>query len=85
MKLQAFGETAIQALKAACPEAIIDGLFRVDIMQRQCGDLVVNEFESMEAVAYSRGSSNKEMMIRNFLEEYWLNLFKSMLIDKLIT
>jgi len=45
-----FAEDAIQMLKAACPEAIVDGLVRVDIFEMSDGRLVVNEFESFEAL-----------------------------------
>ena len=45
-----FAEDAIQMLKAACPEASVDGLVRVDIFEMSDGPLVVNEFESFEAL-----------------------------------
>jgi hypothetical protein len=65
--LKAFAEVTISSIKSSCPETIIDGLFRVDIMKRANGNLVVNEFESLEAIAYSRTHHSHEQLINSFL------------------
>ena len=44
-----WAENALRALHRSCPQAICDGLVRVDIFQTISGSLVVNEFESFEA------------------------------------
>ena len=49
-RLHAFAEKSIQLLKRNCPSAMVDGLVRVDIMCRFNGEMVVNEFESLEAM-----------------------------------
>ena len=62
----------LRELKVLCPDAILDGLVRVDIMNCHDGRLVVNEFESLEA-QYSRGCgrSTKEEAISQSLQSYW--------------
>lgn len=44
----AFATTALQKLKMACPEALIDGLSHEDIFQLPSKKLIVKEFESLE-------------------------------------
>jgi hypothetical protein len=39
-------------------------------MKRKCGDLVVNEFESLEAVA--SGTPATDALVTSRLEQYWL-------------
>ena len=52
-----FAHRAIRQYLKYCPYAIVDGLFRVDIMQRADESFVVNEFESCRAVVASAGCS----------------------------
>jgi hypothetical protein len=35
---------------------------------------VVNEFESLEAIAYSRTHHSHEQLINSFLENYWVDI-----------
>lgn len=68
-----FASYAWKRLADACPEAIIDGLVRIDVMSYR-GRLVVNEFESLEAdfnVADRYDKSEREIV--NFLTSYWGN------------
>ncbi len=54
--------TLILSYKAVlkyCPYAIVDGLFRVDVMQKADENYVVKEFESFEAAYYSRDDVDK--------------------------
>lgn len=44
-----FAREAIKQLRIACPEALVSGLVRVDIMVDDDGRMLVNEFESLEA------------------------------------
>lgn len=44
-----FAVESINLLQSRCPEALVNGLVRVDIMQNENGQMVVNEFESLEA------------------------------------
>jgi len=81
--LKAFAVAAIVSIKSSCPETITDGLFRVDIMKRANGNLVVNEFESLEAVAYSRMHRSHEQLIISFLENYWIDIVGN-IVDELI-
>jgi len=78
--LRAFAEAAMSAIKSSCPETITDGLFRVDIMRRANGNLVVNEFESLEAMAYGRIHQSHEELINSFLENYWTNIIMSIVV-----
>ena len=56
----AFAKNAVQELKIRVPECICDGLVRVDIFTNANGNLVVNEFESLEA----EYSSTEKMTLR---------------------
>ena len=50
----------MEVFSASCPAAIVDGsIIRVDIFQNSLGNLVVNEFESLEAAYYSRSGVNE--------------------------
>ena len=51
-KLFEFVENAMQCYLTHCPYAILDGLFRVDVMQTKDKEYVVNEFESLEAAYF---------------------------------
>ena len=79
--LQAFAETAVACIQASCPCVISDGLFRVDVMKRKCGDLVVNEFESLEAVA--SGTPATDALVTSRLKQYWLNILQRKVVEVL--
>jgi hypothetical protein len=70
-----FAHQAVQDLKRSCPEFISDGLVRVDIFQDKYGDLVVNEFESLEATYYSL--SIEDMLLKEKLTDYWISKIQS--------
>jgi hypothetical protein len=74
-----FAEDAIQMLKATCPEAIVDGLVRVDIFETSDGRLVVNEFESFEAL-FQNGTED-DFLIESFLVKYWFHKIKMFIFD----
>jgi hypothetical protein len=62
--------TLILSYKAAlkyCPYAFVDGLFRVDVMQRADESFVVKIFESFEAADYRRDDP-KEALVHSYLE-----------------
>ena len=61
---------AISRFKGHNRDAIIDGLFRVDVFKNKQGMFVVNEFESLEA-NYD-GAPNMEATTRSYLISYWL-------------
>ena len=66
-------------LKERCPALISDGLLRVDIFKNKNGSYVVNEFESLEAVYYSRKEHYSEIKIDEFLVTYWMKKIYSQL------
>jgi len=68
-----FVRRACNVFRERCPYAITDGLFRVDVFQTRMGELVVNEFESLDA-AYYGGGRDISFHVTNFLFEYWLKL-----------
>jgi len=68
-KLIEFAHDAVQDLKKSCPEFLCDGLVRVDIFENQYGDMVVNEFESLEACYYTTNDS--DMIFAQKLTCYW--------------
>lgn len=68
-KLLQFAYDAVQDLKNSCPEFLCDGLVRVDIFQNEAGNMVVNEFESLEANYYT--SNHIDMVFMQKLITYW--------------
>ena len=74
----AFAEHAIQVLKANIPATLSDFLIRVDVMQMNDGTLVVNEFESMEALYTSR-PAEAEHFTYQWLEAYWARQLERLL------
>jgi hypothetical protein len=74
-ELLQFAQTALERFRAAAPFAITDGLFRVDIFQTIAGNMVVNEFESLDAEYQSAISGTNEATY-SFLERYWYQKFK---------
>ena len=71
-----FAEKAIRTLKTNCPTAIVDGLVRVDVMCRFNGSMIVNEFESLEAM-FSTSNLSDEASIKEFLDDYWFEKLQS--------
>jgi hypothetical protein len=81
-------EEMCRHFKAALPYAITEGLFRVDLMMRDDGAIVVNEFESLEATfksAKSWGSNNvgsapgdPDNVVTNFLVQFWLDIINTL-------
>jgi hypothetical protein len=64
-----FAKHALDTLSTRLPQCMTDFMIRVDIMQLDCGRLVVNEFESFEAQYCGAG----EVDTISFLEGYWAN------------
>jgi hypothetical protein len=79
--LLAFANTALEKLLSTVPYAITDGLFRVDIFQTISGQLVVNEFESLEADfgCKASGSTDFEAFAWTFLSNYWSQKIESLI------
>jgi len=76
--LMEFAENAWQLLVARCRGAFLsDGLVRVDLFCTSNGQLVVNEFESLDAAFF--GSSNKECQTGQFLTSYYVDMLKAAL------
>lgn len=69
-RLFQFVREAIQTLKSGFPGFITEGLVRVDVFETMAGDLVVNEFESLDAAYYSTQIED-EMKVKVYLQNYW--------------
>ena len=65
-----FAEMAVEILSKRCNGSHSSGLLRVDIMQTSAGNMIVNEFESLEAL-YMSASSCQTSSTHSFLREYW--------------
>jgi hypothetical protein len=74
--------TALEKLKATLPYAITDGLFRVDIFQTLSGQLVVNEFESLEADFGCRisGAIDFGALAWTFVSNFWRLKMESLIV-----
>ena len=68
-ELFSFAEQSLVILKDRCPSSIVDGLVRVDVMCTDNGDMVVNEFESLEAD--HGGTIDEEFAVSTFLTNHW--------------
>lgn len=81
--LLAFAGEAVRLLHQRCPAALLDGLVRVDIF-RTCAargsQLIVNEFESLEADYYSSGVN--EAYLESRLSTYWADVITQLIIAK---
>ena len=78
--LLAFAERALCLLKQRCPQTIVDGgLNRVDIMFFSTGQMVVNEFESLEA-CYAAEKEKFTCRAQQALQEYWLEKLNHLLL-----
>ena len=66
-----FAEEAARCLKERVPGTMIRGMLRVDIMQRRDGQLVVNEFESLEAFYVHTKHSTHMAEAEQFMTDFW--------------
>jgi hypothetical protein len=73
-----FAESAVRCLKQNRPGSLVEGLMRVDIMQNCRGNMVVNEFESLEAIYESSDREAAEVMsgVQCFMFTHWINAIK---------
>jgi hypothetical protein len=69
-ELLSFCRECLALFRSNCPHAIVDGLFRIDVMQMRSGRFVVNEFESLEANYYGQ-IETQEFVVSMFLKNYW--------------
>lgn len=67
-----FAEDALKILKAKRRGTIADGLVRVDVMERNDGKLIVNEFESFEALF----AGPHEAVVHDCLRKFWFAKIK---------
>ena len=76
-ELLSFAAEAIERFRLNAPFAVTDGLLRVDIFQDATGQMVVNEFESLDA----NYSASPELMMatHSFLIKYWENKIEQFL------
>lgn len=71
-----FANEAIRMLALKNPNAITDFIVRVDIFQRQNGQMVVNEFESLEAGIGTGSNDIKfESRLKTSMKLYWKTVF----------
>jgi hypothetical protein len=70
-----FAESAVRCLKQNRPGSLVEGLMRVDIMQSSGGNMVVNEFESLEAIYEPSDREAADVMsrVQRFMFSHWLN------------
>lgn len=73
--LFSFAEECIRVLQRKCPNAILDGVVRVDIMMLKTGELVVNEFETLEACIFSK-CEDKQIRTMDFIRRYWESIIE---------
>jgi len=80
-----FAEMAVRSLAKCCPSSIVDGLVRVDVMVTHCGNLIVNEFESLEAVFEPSEREHAEVWgkLNRFMFQYWRRRIKN-IVDAII-
>jgi glutathione synthase/RimK-type ligase-like ATP-grasp enzyme len=72
LDVKKFANEAIKMLALKNPAAITDFIVRVDIFQRQNGQMVVNEFESLEAgIGSCKGNCDLESQLKSSLKNYW--------------
>lgn len=69
----AFAGRAVQLLSERHSSAILDGLVRVDIFTTATNDMVVNEFESLEAMFLSKNSTWNNFIQTN-MRRYWFDI-----------
>jgi hypothetical protein len=79
-----FGARAIDRLKAARgPWAFCGPVIRVDIFETEAGKLVVNEFESLEALvdAKGRGSDKLDGYMYTHCLNFWIEEIQAVFAD----
>ena len=78
--LIAFAHCSVKQLKDAVPGTHTSGIVRVDIMH-YIDRLVVNEFESLEAMSSPKGHSahKEECQINQLQIQYWFDLLSERL------
>lgn len=69
-----FAEDALRILKTNRRGTIADGLVRVDVMERNDGKLIVNEFEGFEALFAKKGAN--EAAVHDCLRKFWFAKIK---------
>ena len=74
-----FANIALLKFRAAIPFAITDGLFRIDIFQTASGQMVVNEFESLDT-SYESKTIGADEATYQFLQNYWLVKIESLVV-----
>ena len=79
-----FAKEASKAFFVGCPGVDTDGLLRVNIMQTSKGRLIVNEFESLEAM-YASNDMQLTHAVESKLEAYWTNVIESVMNELLLT
>ena len=72
-KMFAFATLVHQTWSSRNPQGILDGLGRVDIMELEDGELVVNEIEGVDS-NYSSKSFGKQCQTVTFLDNYWTKI-----------
>jgi hypothetical protein len=71
-----FAGIAVARLKKNCPEAITEGLIRVDIFQNKEKQFIVNEFESLDANYQANdGDMTKDSETAEILKIFWFEKF----------
>jgi len=76
-ELMLFAEMAVRYLVQMCNGTISEYLIRVDVMQLDNGMMIVNEFESFEAV-YTASCHEKTCHVQQFLNNFWLEKLTSL-------
>ena len=73
VRLFGFVQEVVAFFKSNCPYAITEQLFRVDVFQNSNGDLVVNEFESLDADFHVSGKSSRdwESEVHDYIRSFW--------------
>ena len=83
--LSAIAETYLKELVRECPGTIASGHVRVDLMSYN-DNIVVNEFESLEAMYCPENpskDSNKESITYSFLVNYWAQILSNRVFEAL--
>ena len=76
-ELMLFAEMAVRHLVQMCSGTIGEYLIRVDIMQLDNEMMIVNEFESFEAV-YISSCHEKTCHVQQFLNNFWVGKFTTL-------
>jgi len=76
MDVMRFAEIAVMCLSKRCIGSQTSGLIRVDVMETRDKNLIVNEFESLEAVFETplNAGAEVESHLKLFLLTYWVRV-----------